>query len=181
MNKRRNESMLKLDQHLAVRDAVEADIAALTEIKGAGTETVHIRRLNEVRARNSLYLVLLLEEEPIGFCRLVLDDPGHDASTDDSPYLPSVDDLEIKEFLRGRGYGTNFLSAIEQIVKGSGFRKIYLQVEPLGNPRAYALYQRLGYQAIQTQPYCQIWEFVDSTGKIQSGEEWVIDMVKQLE
>ena len=173
--------MPNLDKHLAVRDAAEADIAALSEIKGAGTETVHARRLNDARAGNSRYLVLLLEEEPIGFCRLVPCDPRHDAHTGDFPYLPSVDDLEIKETLRGRGYGTAFLSAIEQIVKESGFRKMYLQVEPLGNPRAYALYQRLGYQTIQTQPYCQTWEFVDSTGNIQSGEEWVIDMVKQLE
>lgn len=173
--------MLNLDKHLAVQDAMEADIAALTAIKGAGTETVHVRRLNDARARSSRYLVLLLEEEPIGFCRLALCEPRHDAHTGDSPYLPSVDDLEIKETLRSRGYGTAFLSAIELIVKASGFRKIYLQVEPFGNPRAYALYQRLGYQAIQTQPYYQTWEFVDSTEKKQCGEEWVIDMGKQLE
>jgi ribosomal protein S18 acetylase RimI-like enzyme len=168
--------MPNLDDHLTIRDAIEADIPALTAIKGVGTETVHSRRLSEALAGNIRYLVLLLGEEPIGFCRLVLR-----KLDDDSHHLPEVDDLAIKETLRGQGYGTALLSTIEQIARASGFCNIYLQVEPLENPRAYTLYQRLGYQAEQTHPYYHPWEFVDSTGKIQRGEEWVIDMVKQLE
>ncbi len=70
---------------------------------------------------------------------------------------------------------------MEQVARAYGFSKIYLQVEPVNNPRAYALYQRLGYQAEQTQPYYTAWEYVDSAGKMVRGEEWVIDMVKKLE
>jgi ribosomal protein S18 acetylase RimI-like enzyme len=170
-----NEFMSKIDEFLIVRDATETDIAALTSIKGAGTEAVHFRRLSDARAGMIRYLVILLGEEPIGFGILELCRP------DDASYkTPSISDLEIKETLRGRGYGTALLSAIEQIARASGFGKIYLQVEPVNNRRAYTLYQRLGYHAEQTQPYYSTWEFVDSTGKTQRGEEWVIDMVKQL-
>ena len=172
--------MLNGNDNLTVRDATEADIPALTAIKGAGTQTVHARRLSEARSGNIRYLVLLLEKEPIGFCRLVLCDPVRDSHVEEPSYLPSIDDLEIKEKLRRRGYGTVFLSTIEQIATTSGFHHIYLQVEPFGNPRAYELYQRLGYQAMQIQPYSHYWEFVDSNGNKQSGEEWVIDMVKHL-
>jgi GNAT superfamily N-acetyltransferase len=173
--------MPNLDKRLTIRDATEADIPALTEIKGAGTETVHSRRLNNARAGNLRYLVILLGEDLIGFGGLVIRRPDHDMHTDDTPHLPEVDDLMIKDTLRSRGYGSAFLSAIEKIARDSGFRKIYLSAEPLANPRAYALYQRLGYQAEQIQPYFKKWEFIDSAGKIQSGEEWLIDMVKQLE
>ncbi len=168
--------MPNMDQCLTVRDAAEADIAALTGIKGAGSETVHSRRLNDARAGDIRYLVVLLEEEPIGFGVLVLRRPD-----EDSHNLPEVDDLEIKDTLRGRGYGTALLSAMEQAASASGFRQIYLQVEPVNNPRAYALYQRLGYQAEQTPPHAIVWEYVDSAGKMVRGEEWVIDMVKLLD
>jgi len=86
--------MQNLDKNLTIRDAVEADIAALTEIKGAGSETVHSYRLKEARAGNLRYLVLLLGEELIGCGGLVI-------LRSDTPHLPLVDDLEIKERLRG--------------------------------------------------------------------------------
>ncbi len=167
--------MLILDKRLTVRDAAEADIAALTEIKGAGSETVHSMRLRDARAGDIRYLVVRLGEEPIGFGVLVLRRPDADSQN-----LPEVDDLEIRDTLRGRGYGTALLSTIEQIARSYGFHQIYLQVEPVNNPRAYALYQRLGYQTEQTQPHYIAWEYVDSAGKLVRGEEWVIDMVKQL-
>ncbi len=46
--------------------------------------------------------------------------------------------------------------------------------------RAYALYQRLGYQAIQSEPYFHQWAAVDGDGNVQRGEDWLVDTVKVL-
>ncbi len=62
----------------------------------------------------------------------------------------------------------------------AGYRHLYLAVAPVDNPRAFALYQRLGYQPLQLEPYHMAWEFTDSAGLTHSGEEWVVDMVKPL-
>jgi hypothetical protein len=44
----------------------------------------------------------------------------------------------------------------------------------------YALYQRLGYQQLQTKPYLMRWAFTDSAGIVHWAEDWVVDMVKEL-
>ena len=69
---------------------------------------------------------------------------------------------------------------MERIAQEAGYGQLYISVEPLNYPRAYALYQRLGYEKIQSEPYQKIWEFQDSEGKVHRGEDWVVDMVKQL-
>ena len=69
---------------------------------------------------------------------------------------------------------------MERITAAAGYRHLYLSVDPVHNPRAYALYQRLGYQPLQAQPYRKIWAFTDSAGSTHRGEDWVVDMVQQL-
>ena len=73
-----------------------------------------------------------------------------------------------------------FVRAMEHIASEAGYGQLYISVEPLNNPRAYALYRRLGYQQEQSEPYQKIWEFQDSQGQVHHGEDWVVDMVKQL-
>jgi hypothetical protein len=72
------------------------------------------------------------------------------------------------------------IRAIERFAAAAGARQLYLSVEPVYNPRAYALYQRLGYQQLQVEPYQQLWAFTDSAGMVHCGEDWVVDMVKEL-
>jgi hypothetical protein len=62
----------------------------------------------------------------------------------------------------------------------AGYQQLYIAVEPLHNPRAYALYQRLGYQSLQSEPYRHLWESMDGDNKVQRGEAWLVDMVKNL-
>ena len=127
------------------------------------------------------YLVLLIDQEIIGFACLVIRRPAHWSDASDTHHLPQIVDLQVKESQRGQGYGSHFVRAMERIASEAGYRQLYMSVEPLNNPRAYALYQRLGYQQEQLQPYRKTWEFQDSEGKLHCGEDWVVDMVKQLQ
>ncbi len=161
-----------------VRDAIEADIPALTAIKPS--EALHKDRLQEAQGTGFRYLVLHCGPELIGFACLVFRRPASWSDAHDRQHLPQVVDLQIAEGQRGRGFGSAFLRAIEQETVQAGYQQLYLAVEPLANARAYALYQRLGYQQLQAEPYRKRWEFTDSSGGRHQGEQWIVDMVKPL-
>lgn len=165
---------------ITVRDAAESDIPALTAIKGNGSEAIHLDRLHDAESSGFRYLVVLIEQAVIGFACLVSVRPTHWSDTGDTQNLPQIVDLQVEELYRGKGYGSAFIHAMERIAAEAGYSRLYLSVEPLSNPRAYALYQRLDYHPLQTEPYLKTWAFQDSGGKMHGGEDWLIDMVKQL-
>ncbi len=166
--------------HITVRDAEEADVPALAAIKGGGTEVLHRDRLRDAQGAGFRYLVLVVDQACIGFACLVIRRPSYWSDAGDTQHLPQIVDLRVAEAHRGQGYGSEFVRAIERIAVAAGYRQLYLGVEPLHNPRAYALYQRLGYQPLQSEPYRTTWEFKDSDGALHHGEDWGVDMVKQL-
>lgn len=170
----------KTASRVSVRAAVQADIPALTDIKGSGSEAIHRDRLRDAQDAGFRYLVLLAERELIGFACLVSRRPSYWSDADDMQHLPQIIDVQVKESHRGQGYGSDFIHALEHIAAEGGSKHIYLSVEPENNPRAYALYRRLGYQPIQSKPYRKAWRFTDSQGTVHSGEDWVVDLVKQL-
>ena len=161
-----------------VRDAEEGDVPALLAIKGGG-EAVHFDRLRDARGPGFRYLVLVLDQEVIGFACLVFRRPTYWSDGNDRRYLPQIVDLQIKESERSRGHGSEFLWNLERMAAESGYGEIYLRVDPLNNPRAHALYQRLGFDSLQTEPYLDVWEFRDSSGELHRGEDWALDMVKR--
>ena len=72
------------------------------------------------------------------------------------------------------------MRCLEQLAAQRGCPEIFLAVDPIEHPRAHALYQRLGYRPIQTEPYVKHWEFVDSAGHPHVGNDWTVDMVRSL-
>lgn len=169
-----------INEFIHVRDASDSDIPALTSIKGAGSEAVHRDRIRDAAGGNLRYLVLLAGEEIIGHACLVFRRPAHWSDAHDTQHLPQIVDLRVAEAWQGQGYGTAFLQAIEHAAACHGVDQLYLAVEPIHNPRAYALYLRLGYRPLQPQPYPKTWEFTDSTGRLHRGADLIVDMVKAL-
>ena len=162
------------------REAAECDVPALLAIKGAGSEALHHDRLRDARGTGFRYLVLLVDQEVIGAACLVMRRPSSWSDADNLHHLPQIVDLQVQEARRGQGYGSAFVCALERIAAAAGYHDLYLAVEPLHNPRAFALYHRLGYRPLQAEPYHSRWEFTDSAGIAHSGEEWVVDMVKRI-
>jgi GNAT superfamily N-acetyltransferase len=165
---------------IIVRDAEDADVPALTGIKGPTTEALHRDRLRDAQRTGFRYLVCLLDQELIGFVCLLMERPAAWTDADYRSSFPLIVDLEVKEAQRGHGYGSGFMHAIERMTACAGYSQLYLQVEPTHNPRAFAFYQRLGYHPLQADPYLSRWKFADSAGIIHRGEDWVVDMVKQI-
>ncbi|MDO8639037.1 MAG: GNAT family N-acetyltransferase [Candidatus Daviesbacteria bacterium] len=81
--------------------------------------------------------------------------------------------IYVKEEFRGQGIGTELIKKSEKISRKNGFNKIGLGVNPTLNPKAKSLYERLGYKNTGNPPYLDA---------VYNGtEDWVIDMVKELE
>jgi GNAT superfamily N-acetyltransferase len=165
---------------ITVRDAEEADLPALIAIRGDGAEAPHRDSLREAQGGGFRYLVLLRGQEVIGLAWLVSRRPAHWSDADDTQHLPQIVALKVAESQRGKGYGSAFVRAIEREAARAGYHQLYVAVEPATNPRAYALYQRLGFQPLQPEPYLKTWEHTDSGGNRHRGEDWIVDMVKSL-
>lgn len=166
-------------QNLSVRDATVDDLDALVRLKPS--LGVHRDRLRDARQPGFRYLVLTLDQRVIGFVCLVFVRPAYWSDGDSTEYLPTAIDFRIDPSLRSRGYGSFFLREVERLAAEAGSEAFYIWVNPVDNPRAYALYQQLGYEPIQEQPYQFHWEFVDSEGKRHAGDTWRLDLVKVLQ
>jgi GNAT superfamily N-acetyltransferase len=88
------------------------------------------------------------------------------------PAVPDIFDLYVHANFRSKGIGTQIITACEQMVRSAGYEKLGLAVNPDLNPRAYTLYQRLGYSAITQDKYLD--------GIYGGVEDWVIDLEKSL-
>jgi GNAT superfamily N-acetyltransferase len=161
-----------------VRDATEKDIEALTNIKE--TSALHRDRLRDAKLFAFRYLVLEQDANLIGFACLVFTRPESWSDARDTRHLPQIVDLQIEPQLRGKGYGTYLIGELEQLVIQQGYKEMFVAVDPMNNLRAYRLYQRLGYQPLQEEPYWKHWEFIDSDGVLHLGDDWIVDMVKRF-
>ena len=81
-------------------------------------------------------------DDPLGF--LILDLRG----VAGAPYIKSVG---VRDDVRGRGVGSRLMEHAETICRQDGARDVFLCVSSF-NPRARALYERLGYELIGELP-----------------------------
>lgn len=165
-------------ERMLVRAATQVDLPTLDRLKPS--PAVNRDRLRDADQPGFGYLVLEHEDAVIGFVCLVFVRPRYWSDGDDTEHLPSAIDFVVDESLRSRGYGSFFLGEVEERAAAAGASHLYLWVDPVDNPRALALYKRLGYKALQEAPYRYQWEFVDSAGERHAGDSWRLDLVKAL-
>ena len=163
---------------LVVRDAGDADIGGLVRLRPP--ELAHRDRLRDARHSGFRYLVLEHEAEVIGFVCLVFTRPASWPESRNAALLPQIVDSFIAPSLRSKGYGSYLIRTLERLAWEQGFRAVYLSVDPLGNPRAYALYRSLGYHQVQQEPYREQGHYTDSAGQVHESDDWELDMVRPL-
>lgn len=83
---------------VSVRDAGEADVPALTAIKGEWSEAIHRDRLRDVCEGGFRYFVLTAGEEVVGYSCLVFQRPAYWLDANDTEHLPQIVDLQVDEF-----------------------------------------------------------------------------------
>ena len=165
---------------LQIRDARSTDLDDLASIRYADQRAIHRDRLRDAALGHLRFLVAEVGRQVVGFGLLVFSRPATwpDAGRED--HLPGILDLYVAEVHRGRGVGTAIIGQMEALAVDQGCDCLWLSVDPIGNACAHALYARLGYRALQAEPYCDRWRFVDSEERVHEGKEWLIDMAKTL-
>lgn len=167
-----------LPEGLVIRDAGDTDLDGLVHLRPP--ELAHRDRLRDARQPGFRYLVLEQGEEVIGFVCLVFTRPTSWPDSRNAALLPQIVDAFIAPHLRSMGYGSALIRALERLAWAQGFRAVYLSVDPIGNPRACALYQSLGYRPLQQEPYREQGQYTDSAGQVHESDDWELDMVREL-
>lgn len=167
-----------LPEGLVLRDAGDADLDGLARLRPP--ELDHRDRLRDARRPGFRYLVLEQGEEVIGFVCLVFARPASWPDSRNAALLPQIIDAFIAPPSRSRGYGSALIRALEGLAWAQGFRAVFLSVDPIGNPRAHALYQSLGYRPLQQEPYREQGQYTDSAGQVHESDGWELDMVREL-
>jgi GNAT superfamily N-acetyltransferase len=142
------------------------DISRLAKVKEHFGEPEILARFQWLSTVNATWYVWWVADEPIGWALIQWDGKST------APGYPDLFDLYVHTSFRNQGIGTEILLECEQLVRDAGHKKLWLAVNPDLNPRAYALYQRLGYRAVSQEKYLD--------GVYNGVEDWVIDLEKSL-
>jgi ribosomal protein S18 acetylase RimI-like enzyme len=92
---------------------------------------------------------------------------------------PDVEDLLVAVDWRSQGIGTQLLTVAARLVSERGYARIGLSVD-VRNPRARALYERLGYTDAGMGIHREEGTYVDQQGQLQRWEDICIYLVKPL-
>lgn len=151
---------------MIIRPVTLDDFPLVQEIKPQITKPSFDSRLAAQNKGDANFYILLDNNSPVSFVFLKFDGkPTH-------PEYPDIEDLYTKESYRGKGFGTTLLKHCELKAQEKGFTRIGLAVNPVDNPHAKRLYERLGYRHDGKDRY------VD--GIYNDTKDWVIDMEKTL-
>lgn len=149
-----------------IRPADENDIPSLLTLKSSRDEGYYRGALKEMSRGEAVVLVAQNERGVVGqvILKYYGSLPHHD--------YPDILDLRVAEQMRGQGIGSELISVCEHLAATRGFNKVGISVNPTMNAGARRLYQRLGYQPSDNEPYLD--------GMINGQENWVIDMTKKI-
>jgi GNAT superfamily N-acetyltransferase len=161
-----------------IREAIPGDLPGLTAYRYH--PSVHQQRLEDMLAGYLHYFIALDGEIVIGSGLLVFKIPPSWPPVFHVFRLPQVVDLNVQDEYRGKGIGTQLIRIMELEVKKAGLKNLYISVAEDDNPRAVALYYRLGFKRLPGKTYLDHWHTRDREGNVHEGEEWLVDLEKVL-
>jgi ribosomal protein S18 acetylase RimI-like enzyme len=165
------------DSEFQIRPLAEADLPAL-EWDGEYTKfrCMFRQTFDEMKMGVRLPLVLVKKtgREIIG--QVFLQWSSGDPRLADGTRRGYLYALRVKPDYQGRGLGTRLIRTAEMALLHGGMRIASIGVGK-DNPRAKALYERLGYKIIAEDP--GRWTYLDPDGRLQEVEEpaWLMEKI----
>ncbi|MFF7442486.1 GNAT family N-acetyltransferase [Streptomyces sp. NPDC008122] len=161
--------MTEIRLRLSVRDLAEADLPAC----GWAGSPKHVRELvHQIRRAEAGEVDYLAVCTPAGLPVAV---GGVDYTV--GPGAGTLWQLGVLPALQSCGIGTFLIGSAEQRIAARGLTRAELGVEE-GNPRARALYERLGYRAFGREP--DSWDVETEDGSLRRYETMCTLMRKDL-
>lgn len=164
-----------------VRAATAADLPQLCEARN--NEVLFTQYLDECDGERAHFLVAELREqdEPVsciaGFGLLYLDATRNGKR---KSHLPKLSDLYVATRFRRRGVATALVQAREAIARGQGHFEMYVSIDPFESREMLALASKLGYVALQAEPYATSALHHDSRGGASMKTYFRLDFRKCL-
>ncbi|WP_151481019.1 GNAT family N-acetyltransferase [Streptomyces albicerus] len=161
-------------------DACRAeDIAVLEQfLPSHSVDGSHGARFARQEAGDSTYLIPWSDGRPVGHAEVRWTGCAAPEVRAAQPGCPELNGLFVwPESLRSRGIGTALVRAAEElaIARGTGLMGLGVGDD---NPRAAALYARLGYRPAVT--YVDRWAYLDLDGERQECADPCVFLVKPL-
>jgi ribosomal protein S18 acetylase RimI-like enzyme len=149
-----------------MRLATENDIEACAKVRPGFGRREGRDRLTWCRVNNCSWYIYCSGDEVLGWGLISWQ------GKETAPHYPDLFDLYVRVDYQSQGIGTQLIHFFEQLVAEEGFDWLGLAVNRDENPRALALYQRLGFCICSGEPYLD--------GVYDGWEDWVVDMEKAL-
>jgi GNAT superfamily N-acetyltransferase len=140
----------------------------------------HTVRFERQQHRHSTFLIAWVDGLPVGAGEIFWRGCSAPEIDQHHPDCPELNGLDVwPPELRSHGIGTALITAAEDIASQRGYHQIGLGVDD-GNPRAAALYLRLGYQETGRH-YLDRYQYTDSDGTRHDVADPARFLVKNLQ
>lgn len=130
------------------RQATAADLPRLCEARN--NEQLFRQYLADCDGEQACFLVAEIDGFIAGFGLVYL---GVTRSGKRKSHLPKLSDLYVVERYRRQGVATALVRAREAIARQHGHAEIFVSIDPVESQAMVLLAKKLGYVALQEQPY----------------------------
>ncbi|MFF5789582.1 GNAT family N-acetyltransferase [Streptomyces sp. NPDC012693] len=142
-----------------------------------GAPTRHADRFARQEAGSGTYLLARRDGVPLGHGQLRWDGCAAPEVRAELGDCPEFNGLDVRAELRGQGIGTALIRAAEELARTRGRTAMGLGVTR-DNPRAAALYARLGYRPVVA--YTDRWSWTDPDGRAHEEADPCTFLVRSL-
>lgn len=165
---------------MRIAPCTEADVAELDRaIPSPGVVSTHAVRYARQVAGDGTFLVAWLDGRPVGHGEVLWNGCAAPEVRAACPDCPEVNGLGVwPESLRSRGIGTAIVRAAEDLAVRRGIGRLGLGVGA-DNPRARALYERLGYRPVAD--YVGRWSYERPAGTVHEVADPCTFLVRVLD
>ncbi|MFJ2809892.1 GNAT family N-acetyltransferase [Kitasatospora sp. NPDC087271] len=165
---------------MLITECRSADVTLLdTHLPSPFRTSFHAQRFARQTAGRSTYLIAWRDGIPVGSSEVRWNGCAAAEVRLAVPDCPEINGLSVAEPLRGTGFGTALIGHAERLAHAGGAGRIGLGVDEHDNPRAAALYARLGYRPVVR--YVDRWSYTDWQGVDHDVEDPCVFLVKPLD